>query len=48
MVFSPKKMADIFTGVARPVEKRNWRGDAMVRGGFKEGLQQSQGLVGGL
>ncbi|XP_039046671.1 uncharacterized protein LOC120186910 [Hibiscus syriacus] len=38
----------LLSGVARPVEKRNWSGDATVRVGFKEGLQQSRGLVGGL
>ena len=38
LAYLAKKMADIFTGVARPVGERNWRRDTVVRGGFKEGL----------
>lgn len=35
------------TEVVRPVGERRWRGDAMVREGFKVELLPSQALVGG-
>lgn len=35
------------TEAVRPVGERRWKGDAMVREGFKVELLQSQALVGG-
>jgi hypothetical protein len=41
------KQRKFLTGVVRPVGERKWRGDAMVKVGFKVVLQQFQALAGG-